>query len=34
VTAGDEQFRLVVDGETVGIIPRTTTREVHRYKAY
>jgi len=27
-------FRLVIDGETVAVVPRTTTREIHRYKAY
>lgn len=34
VTADDHSFRLDVDGETVAIVPRTTTREIHRYKAY
>ena len=34
VTAGDHSFQLDVDGETVGIVPRTTSSEVHRYKAY
>jgi transposase InsO family protein len=34
VMAGDGQFRLVIDGETVAVVPRTTTREIHRYKAY
>lgn len=34
VTAEDDQFTLVIDGETVGVVPRTTTREVHRYKLY
>ena len=34
LTAGDHSFRLDVDGETVAIVPRTTTREIHRYKAY
>jgi hypothetical protein len=34
VTAEDHSFRLVVDGQAVGIVPRTTTREIHRYKAY
>lgn len=33
VTAGDDHLRLVIDGETVAVVPRTT-REVHRYKAY
>ena len=34
VTAGDHAFQLDVDGETVAIVPRTTSREIHRYKAY
>ena len=34
VTAEDDLFKLVIDDETVAIVPRTTTREVHRYKAY
>jgi transposase InsO family protein len=34
VTAGDHSFRLVVDGQAAGVVPRTTTREIHRYKAY
>jgi transposase InsO family protein len=34
VTAEDHSFRLVIDGEAAGVVPRTTTREIHRYKAY
>ena len=34
VTAEDHSFRLVIDGQAVGVVPRTTTREIHRYKAY
>jgi hypothetical protein len=34
ITAEDHSFRLVVDGQTVRVVPRTTTREIHRYKAY
>ena len=34
ITAGDHSFQLDVDGETVGAVPRTTSSEVHRYKAY
>ena len=34
VTADDHSFRLDVHGETVAIVPGTTTREIHRYKAY
>jgi transposase InsO family protein len=34
VTAGDHSFRLIIDGQTVRVVPRTTSREIHRYKAY
>jgi hypothetical protein len=34
VTAADHSFQLDIDGETIGDVPRTTNREVHRYKAY
>ena len=34
VTAEDHAFRLVIDGQAVGVVPRTTTSEIHRYKAY
>jgi transposase InsO family protein len=34
VTAEDHSFRLTVDGQAAGVVPRTTTREIHRYKAY
>jgi hypothetical protein len=34
VTVGDLSFQLDVDGQTVGIVPRATTSEVRRYKAY
>ena len=30
----DDCFTLVIDGETVAVVPRTATRKVHRYKAY
>jgi hypothetical protein len=33
VTADDCSFRLDIDGETVAVLPRTTSREIHRYKA-
>ncbi len=26
-------FRVVIDGDTAAVVPRTTTSEVHRYKA-
>lgn len=34
VTAEDDQFTLVIDGETVGVVPAPPPREVHRYKLY
>ena len=34
VTAEDHAFRLVIDGQLAGVVPRTTTSEIHRYKAY
>ena len=34
VTADDRSLRVDIDGETVAIVPRTTSREIHRYKAY
>jgi Integrase core domain len=34
VTAEDSQFLLFIDSEMIGAVPRTTTREIHRYKAY
>ena len=34
ITAEDHAFRLVIDGQAVGVVPRTTTSEIHRYKAY
>ena len=30
----DNTFRLVIDGEDVGVVPRTTSRQIDRYKAY
>ena len=33
VAAGDHSFRLIVDGQTVRVVPLTTSREIHRYKA-
>ena len=26
-------FQVVIDGETAAVVPRTTTSEIHRYKA-
>ena len=34
VIADDHSFQISVDSETITIVPRTTTREIHRYKAY
>jgi transposase InsO family protein len=34
VTASDHSYQLDIEGETVGTVPRTTSREIHRYKAY
>lgn len=34
VTAGDHSFQISLDGEAIAVVPRTTTREIHRYKAY
>ena len=34
VAAGDHSFRFIIDGQTVAVVPRTTSREIHRYKAY
>jgi hypothetical protein len=34
VTASDHSFRLDIDGESVGTVPRTTSSEIHRYKAH
>jgi transposase InsO family protein len=34
ITAEDHSFRLAVDGQAVRVVARTTTREIHRYKAY
>jgi hypothetical protein len=29
-----DTFRLVIDGETIGVVPRTTSHEIDRYKAH
>ena len=34
VVTENNSFRLVIDGETVGVVPRTTSREINRYKAH
>jgi hypothetical protein len=33
VTASDHSFRITLDGETITVVPRTRTREIHRYQA-
>jgi hypothetical protein len=34
VICENNTFRLVIDGEDVGVVPRTTSRQIDRYKAY
>ena len=34
VTADDHTFQLDIDGRGVATVPRTSGREIHRYKAY
>ena len=34
VTASDHSFELDVDGQPVAVVARTTSSEIHRYKAY
>jgi hypothetical protein len=34
VTAADHSFQVSIDGEAVAVVPRTTSSEIHRYKAY
>jgi hypothetical protein len=34
VVTENNSFRLVIDGETVATVPRTTSHEIDRYKAY
>jgi len=33
VICENNRFRVVIDGEVAAVVPRTTTSEVHRYKA-
>jgi len=33
VICENNHFRVVIDGEVAAVVPRTTTSEVHRYKA-
>lgn len=33
VICQDNSFRLVIDGDIIAVVPRTTSSEVHRYKA-
>jgi hypothetical protein len=34
VVCENNSIRLVIDGETVSLVPRTTSYEIDRYKAY
>jgi len=34
VVPENNSFRLVIDGETVAAVPRTTSREIGRFEAY
>lgn len=34
ITASDDTFEISIDGETAASVPRTTSAEIHRYKAY
>lgn len=34
VTADDHSFQISLDSETISLVPRTTTHEIHGYKAY
>ena len=34
IVAGNDSFRLVIDGETAGVVPRTSGHEIGRYRAY
>jgi len=34
VVTENNTFRLVIDGETAAVVPRTTSREIDRYKAH
>jgi hypothetical protein len=34
VITENNSYRLVIDGDTVHSVPRTTSREIDRYKAY
>jgi hypothetical protein len=33
VICENNHFRVVIDGETAAMVPRTTASEIHRYKA-
>jgi hypothetical protein len=34
VICENDSFRVVIDGGTVDVVPRTTSSEIGRYKAY
>lgn len=33
-TSSDHSFQLSIDGQTIATVPRTTSSDIHRYKAY
>ena len=33
VICENSHFQVMIDGETAAVVPRTTTSEIHRYKA-
>jgi hypothetical protein len=33
VICESNHFQVIVDGETAAVVPRTTTSDIHRYKA-
>jgi hypothetical protein len=34
ITVSDHTFQISLDSETIAVVPRTTGRDIHRYKAY
>ena len=34
VAASEHSFQISLGNETIAVVPRTTIREIHRYKAY
>ena len=33
VTSGDHSFQISIGEDVIAVVPRTTTSEIHRYKA-